>query len=497
MRRLARALAAVAALTGLAVGPRYERPAVAPPDACRGDAERAAESFADLPWWLVFGDPVLQGLVREALTANRDLQAAASRVEQARAIVGATRAPLLPQAEYQGDASRNTRNIASLTGSDQERTFDMFVGIANLAWEIDVWGRVRRATEASVAELFAVEEIRRGVVLGRGAEVAHAHFDLLELDAEIEIARRTTESFRETLALFTRQFEGGYTSRLAVTRAQAALAGAAAAIPEVQRQIAARENALSVLLGRPPGAIARGAALDEARLAPRTPPGLPSDLLRRRPDIRRAEQALVAANARVGVAITDFFPRLGLTAFYGGQSTELASVFDGSGTVWRLGGGLVGPLFQGGALYYAYRGAEKQFDVALQAYEQTVLTALAEVADALASQQLLREVRREREAAVGALREAVRLALMRYRGGLATYYEVLEAQQQLFPAENALARLRRDELLAVVQLCRALGGGWQAEPPGTPGRDAASDFPSYPPGTGAHPPVLPASASPP
>ncbi|MCK6557265.1 efflux transporter outer membrane subunit [Candidatus Binatia bacterium] len=489
MTRVLAVIVTAVAVAGCAVGPNYTPPELATPAAYRGATETAAEpeSFADLPWWQVFDDPVLQDLVREALQQNYDLAAAAARVEQARAQVGVTRAPLAPQLGYQGGASRNSLNLSSLNGSDTARTFNSFLGAFNLAWEIDIWGRVRRATEASVAELFAAEEVRRGVVLTLVADVAEAYLTLLELDTELEIARRTTQSFTDTLQLFARQFEGGYTSKLAMTRAQAALASAAAAIPNVERLIAIQENRLSVLLGRPPGSIVRGVTLAAARMPPQTPPGLPAELLRRRPDIRRAEQGIVAANAGVGVAVANFFPRLGLTALYGGASSELEAVFKGAGNVWTFGGTLAGPLFQGGALYYGYKGAEQQWEQALETYRQAVVQALAEVANALVDQDKLVGVRVQQELAVQALRESVRLATLRYVGGLATYYEVLEAQQQLFPAENALAQTERDQLVAVVQLYRALGGGWAVEPSGTPGRGNDEDFPRYPPGTGDHP----------
>jgi len=488
MKRALVGLLAAGGLAGCAVGPNYTPPAVSTPASYRSaQAQVETTSFADLPWWQVFEDPVLQDLVREALEQNYDLTAAAARVEQARAQVGVTRAPLAPQLGYQGGASRNSLNLSSLTGNDNTQTFDSFLGAFNFAWEIDVWGRVRRATEASVAELFAAEDVRRGVVLTLVADVAQAYLTLLELDTELEIARRTTKNFEDTVELFTRQFEGGYTSKLAVTRAQAALATAAAAIPNVERLIAIQENQLSVLLGRPPAPVPRGATLAETRMPPQTPPGLPSELLRRRPDIRRAEQGIIAANADIGVAVANFFPKLGLSAIYGGASSDLQAVFNGAGTVWSFGGTLAGPLFQGGALYYGYKGAEQKWEQALQSYQQSVLQALAEVANALVDQEKLVGVRAQQQVAVDALRESVRLATLRYVGGLATYYEVLEAQQQLFPAENALAQTERNQLVAVVRLYRALGGGWEVEPVGTPGRGNDEDFPNYPPGTGDHP----------
>jgi multidrug efflux system outer membrane protein len=454
-------------ISACAVGPDFVKPEPLMPERYRSELQPAeAASFAELPWWEVFDDPNLRDLISAALQNNYDLATTAYRVEAARHQVGVTRSEIFPQASYQGAAQRGKNFLGP---SVSNSTFDVFLGTFNLAWEIDVWGRIRRASEASVADLLATDDFRRGVVLSLVSSVAAGYFSLQELDLELQIARDTTESFDQTVALFTRRFRGGVDSMLSVERAKAARAQAAAAIPQVQQQITIQENLLSILLGSPPGPIARAPLLTQGAVPPRTPPGLPSQLLLRRPDILQAEQQIAAANATVGVTVANFFPRIGLTTFYGGQSTELENIVKAPGTIWAVSGSVLGPLFRGGALIESHRQAVAQWEAAKQQYEQTVITALAEVSNALVAQQQLEAVRAEQEQQVEALQQSVRLALLRYEGGLATYFEVLEAQQQLFPAQNALARTDRDRLLAVVQLYSALGGGWKPDefhPPG-------------------------------
>jgi multidrug efflux system outer membrane protein len=429
------------------------------PPAYRSELEAAeAASFADQPWWDVFDDEVLRKLIDESLAANYDLKTATYRVDQAQHLVGITRSELYPQASYQGGAQRGKNFI----GIGPNQTFNTFLGAFNLAWELDVWGRIRRATEASKADLFATDDVRRGVVLSLVSGVAQQYFQLQELDLELDIARRTTQSFDETVSLFTRRFVGGVDSLLSVERAKAARGQAAAAIPALEQQIVIQENAICILLGRPPGAVERKAMLTQQAVPPQTPPGLPSELLQRRPDVLQAEQQIAAANARVGVAVANFFPRIGLTTLYGGQSTDLENIVKTPGVIWAVAGSVLGPLFQGGRLTESYRLQVADWQASEQVYQQTVLNALAEVSNALIAQQKLEEVRVEQAKVVKALQTSVRLALLRYNGGLSTYFEVLEAQQQLFPAENALAQTDRDRLLAVVGLYAALGGGWKA-----------------------------------
>jgi outer membrane protein, multidrug efflux system len=459
--RLVVATALFLSLSACAVGPNYTRPSVETPPAYRGsEGPQDRKSIADLPWWDVFRDPTLKGLVEEALAANYDARIAAARVEQARYAVGVTRADLMPQVGYTGSAERGKLFV---TPSTPNQTANVFLGAFQMAWEVDVWGRIRRATEASLADLFATEDVRRGVVLTLITDVAQAYFELRELDLELEIAKRTRDSFQQTLDLFMRQLLGGVGNKLATSRAEAALADAAATIPELENEIVAKENQLSILLGRQPGEIARGAALTDQPIAPDIPPGLPSSLLERRPDILAAEQNVVATNALIGVAVANFFPRFGLTSLYGGQSGDIDNVVKSAGQVWAIGASITGPLFQGGRLYYGYKGSVVEWQVAALAYEQSVLNALADVSNALVARQKFMAANVERKRAVDALTESVRLSIVRFTGGLADYFEVLEAQQQLFPAELILARNELNQLVSVVQLYRALGGGWRQE----------------------------------
>lgn len=457
--RVCLALACVLLLSGCPVGPNYHRPEATPPSDFYGQTQAPEpESLADLPWWQVFSDPVLQRLVTEAVQSNYDLRVAVARVEQAEALVGVARAPLFPQAGYQGTASRQR----SLVFPGQPYpTYNLFAGAFNLAWELDIWGRIRRATEAAQAEMLSTEEFRRGVLLTLVSTVARDYFDLIELDRELEIAYDTTDSFRQTLELFTRRYQGGVGSKLQTERAAGALYQAAATIPNLQAQIVATENQINVLLGRNPGPVPRGALLVDQKTPPDTPPGLPSDLLERRPDVLQAEENMRSANAQVGVAVANFFPRIGLTSLYGGESTELKDVVKGTANIWNLVGSISGPIFTGGQLLEQYYAQKAFWEQTKFQWEQTLVTAFSEVSSTLVSQAKLVDVRAEQEKTVAAYQESVRLSLLRYNQGLANYYEVLEAQQLLFPAQNDLARVQRDQLQVVVDLYRVLGGGWQ------------------------------------
>lgn len=447
-------------VAGCAVGPNYQRPSIEVPETTRGQsAANDPASLADLPWWEVFQDPALQALIHEAVGGNFELRAAAARVEQARNFIVVARADMLPQVGYQVQASRQQADIGLPSGNS---TFNSFLASFNLAWEIDVWGRVRRLTEAARADFFAAEDVRRAVLLTLVSDVAEAYFDLLRLDRELEITRATASTFRNTLDLFRHRYEGGIGTLLEVSRAKAALSDAEANIPDLETQIVVRENQLALLLGRTPQEISRGTLLGQQPASPSLPVGLPSQLLERRPDVLQAEQEMIAANADIGVAVASFFPRLGLTSLYGGQSSELESFVKGSGSTWALGGSLAGPLFQGGRLLGNYRASQAQMEAAINRYRQVALQAFAEVSSSLARHEKLRHIRVSREETAQELRTSVRLSLQRYNDGIASYFEVLEAQQQSFPAEINLARTQRDELLSVVALYRSLGGGWQS-----------------------------------
>jgi len=463
-------------LSGCAIGPNYERPADLPDaPAFRGDMEAAEKSFVEeLPWWEIFGDPALVDLTDEAISNNRDLAVAVARVETARNIVGATRAELFPQLGYSGEAGHGeTSENYGTKGSSR----DFFLGALDLAWEIDIWGRIRRSTQAARAEYLASEAFARGVRLSLISGVASAYFELRELDRELEIAIRTAESFERSRDLFQRQFEGGAGARLAVERATGAYEQTAASIPELEARIVAKENELSVLLGRPAGEIARGTSLSEQQQPPAVPAGIPATLLERRPDLVEAEQFLVAANARVGESIANFLPRIGLTTFFGRQSNELGEFLDGSSRAWSVAGALSGPIFQGGRLWSLFQASKAEREAATHNYDQRVLVAMREVSDALVAWDRLAVARESQARSVAAYEESVRLAFVRYWGGLASYFEVLEAQNLLFPAENRLAQIELARLRALVQLYKALGGGWSLDQ--VPGEET-SPTPSAP-----------------
>jgi multidrug efflux system outer membrane protein len=454
-------VAALAALsTGCVVGPNYKRPPVATPDQLYGQAAPDAASLADLPWWDVFQDPALRALIEEALRNSYDVRIAAARVEEARARFGIARAAAFPQVGYAAGVQR--RHVPE-SESDSATSGDQFVVSLGVGWELDLWGRVRRLKESARAQYLATEEARRGVMISLVSEVASAYFELRELDAELDNARRAQGAFQETFDLFNRRLEGGAASALETSRAEAALADVSARIPDLERQLVARENEIDFLVGRVPGPVTRGADLDVQPVPPQVPAGLPSGLLTRRPDLRAAEQALRAATADVGVARASFFPTLSLTGALGGASSELSDLV-GSHPAWTIGPGLVGPLFQGGRIRSQYRVSLAQLDQARLLYEQDVNRALGEVSTSLVALQKLEEAEAQRRRAVSANENAVRLSRLRYASGLSAYFEVLDALQQLFLTENSLAQTRRDRLLSLAQFYEALGGGWPITP---------------------------------
>jgi multidrug efflux system outer membrane protein len=462
---LVAALVATLAVTGcsalgdLKVGPDYERPAIELPERFRGQPQPVdAASLADLPWWNVFGDPALQRLVRAALENNYDLKMAIARVEQFRAQVGVAASDLYPQVGYDAAAAREKLFLPGQPGHN--RTYSIFSGVLGVAWEIDVWGRIRRAKEAATAEFLASQDVRRAVMLSLVSDVAAGYFRLLELDREREIAKSSADTYQRTLDLFTQRYEGGKDTRLSTSRAEAALASSLATIARLDEVIVQQENAISQLIGAPPQPIERGTPLP-AQSPPAAPVGLTSDLLQRRPDMLRAEHHMMSANAEIGVAVANFFPRIGLSALYGTESDDIDNVFKNNFSIWNIAGNVSGPIFQGGRLVEQYRARQAFWDETIAAYRGTLIQALREVSDALASQSKLVERRAAQERQVNALTEAVELSLLRYRTGLANYFEVLEAQQQLYPAENELAQSQRDQLLTVVALYKALGGGWE------------------------------------
>jgi multidrug efflux system outer membrane protein len=454
------AVASAGLLAGCAVGPNYQRPPTTPPEVFRGHTDPAdAASLADLPWWEVFRDATLQELLQTALAANYDLRIAVARVEEARALAARARGAFFPAIGYDGNIGRARGGqfgaVTVLPGAPVT-TESFFAGLFTASWEPDIWGRFRRQHEAAWAQFLGTEEARRGVLLSLVSNVAQAYFELLQLDAQLDIARRNTASFQDTFNLFQRRLEFGVASTIETSRAEGALGSTAGTIPDLEQQIVAKENEISVLLGRHPGPTPRGTPLFEQPVVPVVPAGLPSALLARRPDLRQAEQQLVQANALVGVATADFFPRIILSGFAGGATPELAGI----STVWSLAAGLTGPIFQGGQIRANYQASIAVWEQAKLQYEQAVLTAFQEVASALTALGKLAQVEAEQTRAVNAYTDAVRIANRRYRGGLASYYEVLEAQQLLFPAETQLAKVRATRLFTYVQLYKVLGGGW-------------------------------------
>lgn len=439
------------------VGPDYVRPEVSVPPAYRDApvATETAASLADLPWWAVFDDPTLQGLISQSLTNNPNLQVAVARIAQARALVGVSASQGKPQLGYRGDVGAQSAYSPS---DNDTQDYSSIGGALDFSWEFDLWGRIKRSNEAAEASLLQQEEIRRGVLLSLTSDVAEGYFRLLELDREIAIAQESTRTYGATFDLFNQRFEAGRDSRLPVERTQANRDASEARIEEIRRRIAVQENALSVLMGVAPGPIPRGRAL-AAQTLPAAPLGATTELLQRRPDIRAAEQGMKRANAEIGVAVANKFPRLGLSALAGLIG---ANVSGDSGTfgIGSVGLGLAGPIFTGGRLEEVYNNRKAYWDETVAQYRQTALVAMGETADALAAQTTLAARRAALERQVASLRRSIDLAQTRYDTGRAGYFEVLEAQQQLFPAEDALAQTQRDQLIAVVNLYKALGGGW-------------------------------------
>jgi multidrug efflux system outer membrane protein len=454
MRKLvAVALLPLLSLTGCTVGPKYKHPTLQPPATFYTEEQAKQISTADLAWWDLFKDPVLQGLIREALKNNYDLQLAVARVEEERALLGVSRSQYFPQVGY--DASIYGEKLPSPIVSNHTYYRYSF----STLWEIDLFGRIRKLNEAQRAVYFSSEEARRDVRLLVMSEVAQGYFQLRALDAQLEISHRTVRSFQDTLEIFQHRLEGGYASGLETSRAQAALSNVAATIPDLERQIVAQENALDLLLGRNPGPIARGAALADQYDPPEVPAGLPASLLERRPDLREAEQNLIAANANVGVAKANFFPTISLSGLFGGLSPQLSEL-TGAGKAWTLAGDFAGPIFTGGRLKSQYNASLAQRDQAKISFEKAVTQAFGEVSTSLSAHQQLAKAYREQLASVDAYRESVRLSTTRYDTGLANYLEIIDAEIQMYPAESATVTYDLGRRVALVDLYRALGGGW-------------------------------------
>ena len=472
-RAIALGILVAGCLTGCALGPDYKRPPVTPPETFRFQTTPGeTASLADAPWWEAFGDPALKALIQEALTGNYNVRIAAARVQQARAQAAGAQSPFYPQLGYQATAvqSKGLANILGLssTNTNTSAVSTLYLGGTSMSWEIDLWGRIRRSSEAANAQLLASEEGRRAVLLSLVSDVAQAYFELLELDARLAIANSSTEAYQGTYKLFQDRLEFGVASQLQTARAEGNLAQAAATVPEIQSQIAAKENQISTLLGRNPGAIQRGRPLFDQEVTPSVPAGLPSALLERRPDLRRVEQELVAANAQIGVAKALFFPQLSLTGLLGKASPELSALTAGTSTIWQAGGMIAGPIFQGGRIYQNFKATEAAAEEAKWRYEQAVIQAFQEVSTSLAALEKLAGAEVDQARSVRALEKSVQISNDRYLYGLSSYFEILEAQQRLYPAQYTQAQIRLNRLLAYVQLYRSLGGGWNLSDPQTP-----------------------------
>ena len=465
MKKLASFMVGIVALglvAGCKVGPNYNRPVVQPPTAYRELGENPqvqaqVASYADLPWWQVFQDPQLQELIRTALKQNYDLQIATERINEARAQVAITRSNLFPQVQGNG-------NFSGGKESNFQTKFNFLTLSADAAFQLDLFGKLRRATEASRAQLLATEDARQTVILTLVSDVASDYFALLQLDLQLQITHNTIEAQEASVKLTKLRVDHGVATKLDVLQAQQTLDTANAQIPDLERQIAQEENAISILLGNYPQAVPRGRPLVEQPLPPEVPPGLPSTLVERRPDIRQAEQILVAANAEIGVAKAQFFPEISLTGSGGGafgRSSAFSSLMSSHLGIWSYGAQVSQPIFTGGALRGNLRAVESQHQQALIAYRQAIQQAFGDVSDALIGYQKFHEVRLRQEDTVADLQESVRLSNMRYKGGTTTFLEVLDGQRSLFSAELTLAQARGTEYQSLVQLYRALGGGWR------------------------------------
>ena len=459
-------------LAGCAVGPDYQRPVVETPDSYRttkSDTSPASgtNSFADLGWWETFKDRQLIAYVTEALTNNWDIKIAAARVLQAEASARVVRSQFYPNVAVGGDlVTARTSQVgptAPPAGTDPQAIYGTVFGSMS-SYEIDLWGRIRRANEAARAQLLATEAAQQTVRQTLVAQVAATYLTLLQLDYELEVSRRTYSVRTNSLVLTTTREEGGVASMQDVVQARGLVATAQAAIVDVLRRQQQTENELCILLGRNPGPLQRGLPLREQPLQTDVPAGLPSSLMERRPDIRSAEEQLVAANANVGEARAAFFPQLTLTGAFGYQSVSLSDLFTSPARVWQFGPTLTFPVFTGGRLRGQYQFAKARFEEATAQYQQTVQNAFREVSDALIQYQRSREFSVRQDQSTQARREAAELANIRYDGGVTSYLEVLYSEQELFTAELQLAQALGSELLSVVQLYRALGGGWQTSP---------------------------------
>ena len=469
MKRLISILLIVIMAESFALGQKKSAiPQVQIPTVYRGVPDPSAQpnpqSLANAKWFEVFKDTNLQDLIHEALLHNYDVRAAVARIDEARAIYGLNRSNQYPNFAASADLTTVGQSRSGQFDIPQPQSRSRSFGsvlLNLLSFELDLWGRLRKATAAAKADVLASEEAHKSVLTTLVSDVSTAYFNLRELDFELQIAQRTLASRQESLRIIKLRQDRGVSNLLEVRQAEDLVFSASEVIPDLERRIEQQENFLSFLIGKNPNVINRGASLTEQQTPPTVPEGLPSDLLERRPDIRSAEQSLVAANARIEVAKKAYFPRITLTGFVGYESTSLSSLFSASRSVWGFIPQVTQPIFTAGRLKSNVRFSQAERDLFLVNYERTVQNAFREVSDSLIAYRKVKEVRTQREFLVEALRDRARLAYLRYNGGVSNLLEALDADRELFDAELSLAQARRDELLTVVQLYKALGGGWQ------------------------------------
>ena len=449
----------ILAASGCALGPDYERPEISEPEAYR-QAVKPGESIANLGWWQQYQDPQMRALIELALAENNDLAIAVSRIEEARARYGFVRADQFPRVDGTAGAGRGNSISQFIPGAGAQ---DQYVLAGEVSWEVDLFGKLRRSTEAARAELLATEEVRRAVTITLIAEVASAYLLLRDLDTRYEISRRTLETRRDSTALVQARFDKGTVPLIDLNQAQIEEADAAAQLAFFERAVIQTENLLNVLVGRNPGLILRQRNTKLRLAPPDVPAGLPSELLERRPDVRQAEQSLAAQTARIGIAEALRWPSLNLTASLGLASNDLSDLLDSDAKIWDINGSLFAPIFNSGQNKRRVEVEKARTEQLLNAYEQTVLQAFREVEDALVEIRTYYDEARAREGQVAAARSAAMLSRARYDGGVTSYLEVLESERSLFRAELAESEVRREQLVGVVSLYKALGGGWTQE----------------------------------
>jgi len=462
-------------LAACTIGPDYQRPEIASPPAWTVSYETAA-GLADTAWWERFDDPVLNDLIDTALKENLDLQVAAARVDEYLGRLQTSRSEFFPQIGASGFASRQDETETGLIPGDNS-PYNYYEGTVNATWEIDLWGRIRRANEAARAELVASEEGRRAVVLSLTANTASAYIILRGFDRQLEIARDTEKAYAETLRIFHLRHQYGTVSQLEVSQVESQYEVARQAIPQYEAAVARLENLLAVLLGRNPGTIPRGKTIEELAV-PGIPAGLPSELLIRRPDIVQAEQQLIAANARIGVARALYFPRLSLTGAYGTASIHSDSLFEGPSELWQIGGDVLAPIFTFGAIEGQVRAAEAQQQQALLNYRQTILNAFRDVEDALVNTTKGREQLAAQTRQVAALSTYARLAKLQYEAGKTSYLQVLDADRTLFDGQLSQVQSQANTLGALVDVYRTMGGGWIDEADRRTGTETSATAPA-------------------